>query len=375
MQKPVKGLIAQCHGALNKGATVQQEQPYLDAEQYWLSELATLKPQTVEQYKHYFAKFLEYTNKTPDQLINERTEQSKSQDKQIQRRAETTFKSFLALMRPFYKPTTMQTIFASIRSFYEMHDYPLKMRKSDYPKGEAIGVLRATAEAVQKIYKDATIPTKALISTLNDTGLGVSDIRLLKCNLILENPEAEFIHIRTIRQKTGDKIHTFLGEEAIQTLKLYLELRRTGTRKIPSEAITNQTPLFVTKQKTIPTRYCLSTIIAHAFTKKGYKHMSAHSFRKKLQTSLEKSKMPTNWIDLILGHKLINSRDAYSLPTDEELEEEYKKAYNHHIRVIPKPETPTQKAEKLPESLTPDQIKQLLNLIKLLNKPLSENQT
>ena len=62
--------------------------------------------------------------------------------------------------------------------------------------------------------------------------------------------------------------------------------------------------------------------------------MSAHSLRKALQTNLEKGKMPTNWIDQVLGHELLNSRDAYSLPTDEELKEAYEAAYKY-IRVYP----------------------------------------
>ena len=61
-------------------------------------------------------------------------------------------------------------------------------------------------------------------------------------------------------------------------------------------------------------------ILTH-FKQIGESKMSAHSFRKKLQTDLEKSGMNTNWIDQVLGHELINSRDAYSLPTDEELQE------------------------------------------------------
>jgi hypothetical protein len=54
---------------------------------------------------------------------------------------------------------------------------------------------------------------------------------------------------------------------------------------------------------------------------------------------------PSNWIDQILGHQLINSQDAYSLPTDEELREAYSKAYpfikiypegdTGHIQIIP----------------------------------------
>jgi hypothetical protein len=55
--------------------------------------------------------------------------------------------------------------------------------------------------------------------------------------------------------------------------------------------------------------------------------MSTHSLRKKLQTDLEKAGINSNWIDQILGHQLINSRDAYSLPTDDELRDSYFRAY------------------------------------------------
>jgi hypothetical protein len=65
--------------------------------------------------------------------------------------------------------------------------------------------------------------------------------------------------------------------------------------------------------------------------------MSAHSLRKKLQTDLEKAGVNSSWIDQILGHQLINSRDAYSLPTDEELREAYLKAYAF-IRIKPQSE-------------------------------------
>ncbi len=64
-------------------------------------------------------------------------------------------------------------------------------------------------------------------------------------------------------------------------------------------------------------RISSSHIIELAFREVEESRMSAHSLGKRLQTKLEKGGMPTNWIDQVLGHKLINSRDAYSLPTDE----------------------------------------------------------
>lgn len=89
-----------------------------------------------------------------------------------------------------------------------------------------------------------------------------------------------------------------------------------------------------------------------AFLNIGEKRMSAHSLRKKLQTDLEKGGINSNWIDQILGYQPINSRDAYSLPTDEEFREAYEKAYpfiivypeiKSPIKETPKQETPVLK--------------------------------
>jgi hypothetical protein len=137
-------------------------------------------------------------------------------------------------------------------------------------------------------------------------------------------------------EKTGYIAKTFFGTDAIKALKAYIEARRKGSRKIDPETVTKNSPLFRTWEKGKAkrmSRMCASTIIRNAFLKIGEKKMSAHSLRKALQTNLEKGGMPTNWIDQVLGHELINSRDAYSLPTEEELKEAYMKAYEEHVQL------------------------------------------
>jgi hypothetical protein len=61
---------------------------------------------------------------------------------------------------------------------------------------------------------------------------------------------------------------------------------------------------------------------------------SAHSFRKYFQTQLEAAGVSPNWIDQMIGHRFINSRDSYSLPSDQQLREAYEKAYPQ-LRVYP----------------------------------------
>jgi len=148
---------------------------------------------------------------------------------------------------------------------------------------------------------------------------------------------ATIIQLNIITQKTKLLAKTFIGQEAIEALKIYLEARKKGSTKVQPEIITNESPLFRTwqhgKVKRMP-RGSFSSLIRQAFLRANEKKMSPHSLRKKLQTDLEKAGINSNWIDQILGHQLINSRDAYSLPTDEELRDAYLKAYKF-IKVFP----------------------------------------
>jgi integrase len=293
----------------------------------------------------------------PDQLLAQRQEDLLSRDIKTQRRIESKFLAFLAKKKEEgYAIATLQIIFASIRSFFEVHYFPLRMRRNDYPKGDSNGVRRATKEAILKVLYDKRTRNKAteraMFLFLKDSGLRISDARSLNCDFFLEaiekNPNIDFIPISIITQKTKLLAKAFIGEEAIEAIKDYIEERKKGSRNVPPETITKTSPLFRTWTregvKRIP-RGSMSSLIREAFLRNGEKRMSAHSLRKKLQTDLEKAGVNPNWIDQILGHQLINSRDAYSLPTDEELSEAYTKAYAF-IRVYPEVSTQTQKPPK-----------------------------
>ena len=285
-----------------------------------------------------------FVNTTADDVLAQRIQDIANPDRKSQRRFESLFKAFLAEeKKKNYAPLTLQTIFASVRSFFEAHYYPLIMRKSDYPTGDSNGAKRATKQQILKAleykarYKTAAT---ALIMTLKDSALRVSDMRLLKCDIILDNPNADVISIQRITQKTRLLAKTFIGEEAITALKTYIESRRKGSRIIAPETITRDSPLFRvwTKGKVKPmSRTNMSTLIRNAFLSAGIKKVSAHSLRRYYQTAMEEANVNVNWIDQMLGHELINCRGAYSKPLDEQLETSYRKAYDN-IRVYPKVE-------------------------------------
>jgi integrase len=327
------------------------KQNHSEAIEYWLSELATKNSCTKDIYLKVFNKFLAFIGKTADELLKQRQQDQTSPDLKIQRRIESQLKQFIAkeAAEEGFKPATLQLHFAAIRSFFEIHYYPLKMRRGDYPTGESLGVRAATKDTILKAIEQKETrnkhEAKAVILFLKDSGLRASDLRRLNYGDIREPLERgdNFIQVTMITQKVKTTAKTFIGEEAIRALKEYLGARRKGSRRISPETITDKSPLFRTWEshtaQRIP-RETISTVVRTAFLRIGEKHLSAHSLRKYLQTSLEAANVNPNWIDQILGHKLINSRDAYSKPSDEQLYEAYVKAYEF-VRIYPEVEIPT----------------------------------
>jgi integrase len=331
---------------------------------YWKTELASRDPATLNLYLRSFEKFLQFTDKTADELLTQRQKDQTNTDRKIQRHMETLLNAFIAKKRQDgYSTASLQVYFAAVRSFFEIHYYPLIMRKGDYPKGESIGVRAATKEAILKAIENKKnrnkAELKAIILFLKDSGLRESDTILLNYGKIAEGLERgdSIIPITLVTEKQHTIAKTFIGEEAITALKEYLKERRKGSRHLPPETITDTSPLFRTWQAQVKrlSREGLASIVRQAFLRVNEANLSPHSLRKFLQTNLEAGNVNVNWIDQILGHKLINSRDAYSKPTDEQLKEAYTKAYNC-LRVYPKIETvQTKKNEEKPTPPQPNQ--------------------
>lgn len=315
----------------------------MDAIQYWMGELANRSEATKEKYKSFMLRFCEWFGKTPNQLMKQRNEDSRSSDLKKQRKIESALKGFMAhLEKEGNSVSTQQVAYAAVRSFFEMHYQPLRMRRGDYPTGESVGSRAATKEDIKKLLEDTSLRIKAMILFLKDTGLRVSDVVVLRYGDLVKELESdqEFISLYLITKKNKIAAKTFVGPEAVEALKEYFEERRKGTRRIPPEEVGPDSPLFRIRTPEIKplTRSGMSSTITYHAGKIGVNgQFSAHSFRKFFQTQLEAAGVHPNWIDRMIGHRLINSRDSYSLPSDQQLREAYEKAYNQ-LRVYGRPD-------------------------------------
>lgn len=332
----------------------------IDSMTYWTNKLASKAPSTRERYMGFFEQFCKFTKKTPEELLDQRLSDLKAEDHRERKGIECLLLAWMVKLRDEkYSLATSQIAFASVKSFFASNEYSLNITKNEIPKPDqsenyqvSEGSRVITKEMIKQILesKELTrnkLQVHALILFLKDTGLRVSDVRKLNYGLVAEGLEKnlEFIPLIVRTQKAGTIAFTFMGTESISAIKAYLEERRKGTRHLPPEVLTEKSPLFRTHEGVAVKRMTRSglsnTVIFHCQrTLKNEKNLSAHSFRKFLQTNLESSGVPANWIDKILGHELRGSTGAYSKPedfTEKEknlLFEAYKKAYPV-LRVYP----------------------------------------
>jgi integrase len=316
----------------------------MDAVEYWMNELSGKADTTKKRYLSFFLRFSDWLEESPDEILENRNNDIKSDNRRVQRRYESELLSYITYLRDEgYSTSTQQVAFASVSSFFEMNYVPLRMRRGDYPSGDTLGYRAATRDDILRLV-DATEEDPrmvAMVLFLKDSGLRVSDLIKLTYGDIrkpIENGE-EFTPLHIITKKNGILAKTAIGPEAVNALKDYFASRRKGTRYLDPEKITDDSPLIRTKNNEVQalSRSGVSSSIHYLVKKAGLEgEISAHSLRKFTETRLEAAGVNPNWVDQIIGHRLPGSRANYSRPEDTDLFQEYKDAYNE-LRIFELP--------------------------------------
>ena len=139
------------------------------------------------------------------------------------------------------------------------------------------------------------------------------------------------IHVHIEAEITKGKYHdydTFLGAEAAQYLKLYIEQRRKGSGSFPPETITDDSPLIRdSKRAEIPRgvrgktlRKVVHSLYAQAglLRKKNGRmyDLRTHSLRKYFKTQLLALGVQPDYVDYMMGHTVNTYDDIQSLGID-----------------------------------------------------------
>ena len=188
------------------------------------------------------------------------------------------------------------------------------------------------AEEVQKLLDVAEIRGKVIVSMLALGGFRIGTLSKLEYRHVKQDLERGIqpIHVHVedeiVKGKYGD-YDTFLGPEAIEPLKLYLDCRRKGVpirpgvhRNLPPETIIDGSPLLrdehtVKIRPISPAR--IHDIVHDLYLRSGLLRegsgtlyeLRAHSLRKYFKTELISLHVQPDYIDYMMGHKVDTYHD------------------------------------------------------------------
>jgi len=299
---------------------------------YWMDTLATRSKNTKDNYRGQLRLFCKAINMTPDELIQKRKDDLKSNDLYKRHRIEILLKKNIAELQKQDKSiATLKKRYAAVRSFFECHYMRLELLRTDAPSGESIGKEPADKEQIRKMI-DVADPLKfrCMISFLKDIGWRISDVLRLKWSDINDMGDG-FWHFKKLTKKKHVVANGFVGPETTGLMELYRKKRERRGEKID-----NDSPLFLSEMgghiKSIP---WVSQKIGDIARMIGAKDVSAHSLRKFFQNTLEAPELhiQKTWIKQMMGKKLNPGDKPYVQHRVEKLFEAYKRAYDH-LRII-----------------------------------------
>jgi len=286
----------------------------------------------------------------PDEMLEFRRKTLESEDAPERHSVENMLKRYDAyLMKKERSVNTRKGHWATVESFFQVYELNLKFSDQDKPKGEGEEARAPTKAEIRKLVKLADVREKAMVLTLKDTGLRASDLATLKVGQVDLDTDFSPLVIRTKKQSIIQK--TFVGPEAKEAIRDYLEYRRGGTRRIKPEKIMDESPLFRTENVKVRHMNAKNVSVAlHRLIKTSrIEGITGHSLRRFFETRLEDAGIHATWIDRMTGHRPLGSRRSYSKPRDEELMQKYIEAYPY-LQVF-EPSTNHERLELFEENL------------------------
>lgn len=184
-------------------------------------------------------------------------------------------------------------------------------------------------EELAKLLDIANLREKLIISMLALGGFREETLSKLQFRHVREDLENNRIpvHIHVETEITKGKYHdydTFLGSEAVQYLKLYIDQRRKGSAKMPPETLTDESPLNRNEKKNTPKsigskqvrkavhQLYLKADLLRKSTGRMY-DLRVHSLRKYFKTQLLALGVQPHYVDFMLGHTIDTYHDIQSL--------------------------------------------------------------
>ncbi|MEM3880349.1 MAG: site-specific integrase [Candidatus Bathyarchaeia archaeon] len=286
----------------------------------------TASPGTLYQYLYGVYRFCKWLNTQPDQLIRNCTDPDGDANPKAISKYNRLLDDFVGeLQAEDLAPSTVSNHIKAVKALFRCNGLKLELAYS-LPKRSIYKDRAPTPEELATIIDMADIRTKTIISMLALGGFRTGTLVKLRYRHVKRDIEKGIIpiHVHVEAEITKGKYHdydTFLGQEAADYLRLYLQARRQGTNKNPPENIHDETPLLRNMQLRMPvplTTQAVHKIVHELYQKAGLipqksigrlYDLHVHSIRKFFRTQLAALGMPTDYIEYMMGHTISTYHD------------------------------------------------------------------
>jgi hypothetical protein len=287
-----------------------------------LQRHATGSPATLYQYIYGIWRFCEWLGKTPDELIAEaRAEDGSPDPKALTRHAQLIDDFIGECQAERLAPGTIANHVKGVKALYQVNGLTLTLPYR-LPKTVKFKDRAPTPEELSRLLDISKPREKVVLSCLALGGFRVGTLCQLQYRHVRGDLERGIIPIHVhveaeiTKGKYGD-YDTFLGAEAAEYLKLYLDQRRRGNplKGIPPETITDESPLIRNIQTgevrplspgrvdmIVHSLYARAGLIAE--TPRRRYELRAHSIRKFFRTQLAALGVPGDYVEYMMGHKV-----------------------------------------------------------------------
>ncbi len=281
---------------------------------------------TLYQYLYGIHRFSQWLNIQPDQLIRNCQDQDGDPNPKALSKFSKLLDDFVGeLQAEELAPGTVSNHIKGVKALFRASNLKLELAYS-LPKRSIYKDRSPTPEELAILIELADIRVKTIISLLSLGGFRSGTLVKLQYRHVKRDLEKGVvpIHVHIEAEITKGKYHdydTFLGQEAAEYLRLYLQIRRQGTDKIPPENIHDETPLIRNMQlrRPIPiTTAAVHKLVHELYQKAGLipqnslgrrYDLRVHSIRKFFRTQLSALGKPTDYIEYMMGHTISTYHD------------------------------------------------------------------
>lgn len=281
---------------------------------------------TLYQYIYGVHRFSQWINAQPDQLIKGCQDPEGDPNPKALAKYSRLLDDFVGnLQAESLAPGTVSNHVKGVKALFRVNRLKLELPYS-LSKRAVYSDRAPTPEELQRILDIADLRLKVIVSMLALAGFRIGTLVKLQYRHVKRDLEKMTIpiHIHVEAEITKGKYHdydTFIGQEAAEYLRAYLEIRRQGTKKIPPENIHDETPLIRNQQTkfAIPlTPAAIHKLIHDLYLKAGLIQakplgrrydLRAHSIRKFFRTQMAALGVDRDYIEYMMGHTINTYHD------------------------------------------------------------------